>query len=120
MSPRTKKERKEKKKKKETYPQLILVSSPIVAKNELLKVVIVEFQRPFLVTDWLEETAHHRVTKSITKTFVKRKENYSELSSSFLIISVMLLLLIIIIILIIIIVVTFLEPEGSSCKFIGN
>ena len=120
MSPRTKKERKEKKKKKETYPQLILVSSPIAAKNKLLKVVKVEFQRPFLVTDWLEETAHHRVTKSITKTFVKRKENYSELSSSFLIISVMLLLLIIIIILIIIIVVTFLEPEGSSCKFIGN
>ena len=83
--------------------------------------MIVEFQRPFLVTDWLEEAAHHRVTKSVTKTFVKRKKNYSELSISFLIISVvLLLLLIIVIILILTVVIIFLEPEGSSCKFIGN
>jgi len=44
-------------------PKLILVSSAIVAKNKFLKIMEVKLQRPFLVTNRLKQTAHHRMTE---------------------------------------------------------
>ena len=54
-----------------TYSKFILIGSPILAKDKFFKVMEMELQRPLLVTYWLKETAHHRVTKPLQTVYFK-------------------------------------------------